>query len=77
VHDELVALRVTLDDDADAAYIYLVEEIAPGGATRTATLDYPGAMINVDFDADGRALGIEILGAGAILPAHILSRLRS
>jgi uncharacterized protein YuzE len=71
-----VALRIRLDEDADAAYIYLADEIAPGGVARTVTLDHADAMINIDFDADGRALGVEILAAQSVLPADILSHLR-
>jgi uncharacterized protein YuzE len=32
-------------------------------------------MINLDFDAEGRLLGIEVLGAASRLPREVLSSL--
>ncbi len=75
--DARVPARVTLDDEANAAYIYMVGDLAPSGVTRTVPLDHPGTVINVDFDSDGRALGVETLDAGATLPAELLSRRHS
>jgi len=69
-------LRVTLDDEADAAYIYTVGDIADGGVARTVTLDYQAAMINVDFDSEGRIVGVEVLGANNTLPVDLLGHLR-
>ena len=69
-------LRVTLDDEADAAYIYTDNGVAAGGVAMTVELDYPSAMINVDFDSDGRVLGVEIIGAGSTLPIDLLACLR-
>jgi uncharacterized protein YuzE len=62
------------DDRADAAYIYLV----PRGAdrvvarTRFCNVEFDGAAINVDLDADNRILGFEILGASKVLHASLL-----
>jgi uncharacterized protein YuzE len=75
--DGRVPLRVTLDEEADAAYIHLTRDIAPGVAARTVTLDWPAAMINVDFDSDGRILGVEVLGAKATLPSDLIEQLDS
>ena len=66
-----VPVRVTLDDEANAAYIYLVDEIARGGVAPTVTLDHPAAMINLDLDPEGR-----VLGAGAARPVPLIGRLR-
>ena len=62
-------MRVTHDAEADAAYVYLVERISAGevAATRVANVKLPAASINLDFDSDGRLLGIEVLGASKIL----------
>lgn len=62
-------MRMTFDAEADAAYVYLVPEIAPGGVsqTRQCMIPLPGSDISLDFDADGKLLGIEILGARRIL----------
>jgi hypothetical protein len=59
------------DDDGDAlvAYLRLPDHPGPGvtgAATRTKRLrnllKYEGPDIHLDFDADGRLIGIEILG---------------
>jgi uncharacterized protein YuzE len=71
-----VPLRVTLDDEADAAYIYIADEISDRGVAQTVILDYARTMINLDFGPDGRVLGIEILGAGETLPTGLINRLR-
>jgi uncharacterized protein YuzE len=67
-------MRLTYDADADAAYIYLVDEIAFGGVARTVRVDALAseAMINLDFDAEGRLLGVEVMDASKILPTELL-----
>jgi len=62
-------MRLTHDEEADAAYIYLVDEIARGevAASRLARIPLEGASLSVDFDAHGRLLGIEVLGASRVL----------
>jgi uncharacterized protein YuzE len=66
-------MRVTFDDEADAAYIYLVEE----SLKPLQTVPVEGIlfwMINLDFDADGRLIGIEVLDARRLLPREFLDR---
>jgi uncharacterized protein YuzE len=54
-------MRITYDPEADYAYIYLVDDIRPGEATSGSTVvDGPHGVINVDFDSEGRLLGIEV-----------------
>jgi uncharacterized protein YuzE len=67
-------VRMTHDADSNAAYIYLVDEIAPGqiANSRVADILLDNAAITVDFDADGRVLGIELLGASRILRAETI-----
>jgi uncharacterized protein YuzE len=38
---------------------------------KAARTDWPGEL-NVDVDAEGRILGIEILGAGRVLPHEMV-----
>jgi uncharacterized protein YuzE len=57
-------MRMTFDKMADAAYIYF-KEINAGEVTRTISLN---ESINIDLDAGGRTLGIEILDATKNLP---------
>ena len=67
-------MRVTFDPEADAAYIQLASEILAGGVARTYTCDPTdvGGMINLDFDSDGRLVGVEVLDAGHLLPPEVL-----
>lgn len=67
-------MKVTFDRKADAAYIQIEDEIPPGSVARTYQCDpvEAGGMINLDFDIDGRLLGIEVLGAVNLLPAKVL-----
>lgn len=68
-------MRITYDKEADAAYIYLVP-IAEGGVAQTYPCDPTkvNGTINLDFDAEGRLLGIEVLGASHKLPKAVLQR---
>lgn len=67
-------MRVTYDADADAAYIYLVDQIGAGGVERTVPVDpsEAGGMINLDFDVSGYLVGIEVLDASSFLPPELL-----
>ena len=69
-------MRFTYDSEADAAYLSLVDrDLRPGEADRQsdiiATPNGAGSLI-VDFDVDGRMLGVEILAASAVLPSDLL-----
>jgi uncharacterized protein YuzE len=54
-----VGHRSTYDDQADALYLYLQDEAE---VARSVVVD--DARV-VDLDAEGRAVGIEVLGASA------------
>lgn len=68
-------MKITYSKDVDAAYIYLVD-IKKGGVAKTYPLgiidEYTPGEINLDFDKNGRLVGIEILGASKVLPKKIL-----
>ncbi len=57
-------MRIEIDKQADAAFIYF-KEISPGEVAKTISLD---GNINVDLDANGQLLGMEILRASKIMP---------
>jgi uncharacterized protein YuzE len=68
-------MRVTYDPAVDAAYIYL-REIEAGGAVYTylAKPEIETDMINLDFDREGRLIGIEVLSASHHLPRELIAQ---
>lgn len=60
-------MRMTYDSQADAGYVYLVEQIGHGEVARSQPVELEHGCLVVDLDADGRLLGIEVLGAASLL----------
>lgn len=72
--DQDLPLRVTFDDEVDAAYISLKHPLSSGEAVRQICVDGgddPWDVI-IDVDANGRILGLEVLGASERLPLDLL-----
>lgn len=67
-------LKVTYDQVANAVYIQLADPQARLNVARTYPCDPIKAdgMINLDFDASGRLIGVEVLDARSKLPEYIL-----
>lgn len=67
-------MRITYSPSVDAAYIYLQDLIKPCEAKKTYTCNANAVngMINLDFDSEGRLLGIEVLDASRLLSDAIL-----
>ena len=67
-------MRVTYDRSANAAYIYLVPTVDEGQITKTYACDPIEIVgqINLDFDASGQLLGIEVLDADRLLSEELL-----
>ncbi|MFI5497298.1 DUF2283 domain-containing protein [Actinoplanes sp. NPDC051859] len=69
-----LVMRLTFDPEADAAYLYL-EEIPPGAAVQNVVVERDGkGDIVLDFDADGYLLGVEVIGAEALVRAATLDK---
>ena len=67
-------MRITLDRSANAAYIRLADTIPDGVAnTHMTVLDFSAADVNLDFDKEGRLVGIEIMPASKGLPPDLLA----
>ena len=66
-------MNLKYDTEVDAAYLYLTA-IKEGGVKKTYLCDprEVGGQINLDFDEDGRMVGIEVLGASRLLPKVLL-----
>ncbi|HWK11223.1 MAG TPA: DUF2283 domain-containing protein [Vicinamibacterales bacterium] len=66
-------MRVNYDEEANAAYIHLGE--ASLRPVKTVPVpDISPWTINLDFDAAGRLLGIEVLDAREVLPDGFIAR---
>lgn len=73
----MAEIRVTYDPQADAAYIYLVDEINAGEAkTQVICGEEEGRApeIVLDLDAHGMLLGVEVLDASRRLPPQLLKQ---
>ncbi|NJA59455.1 DUF2283 domain-containing protein [Streptomyces sp. NEAU-H3] len=64
-------MRVEYDASADIAYIYLVDRIAPGETVRQVPAEDNTAIL--DYDSDGRLLGIELFSARRRLHSDLMS----
>lgn len=69
-------MKITYSRSADAAYIYIVDDIKRGGVEKTYSCDpiEVDGMINLDFDKNGKLIGMEILGASKKLPIGLLKK---
>jgi uncharacterized protein YuzE len=66
-------VRVTYDADSNAAMIYLVP-IGPGEVATTVVGDDEAGSVNLDFDREGRLIGIEVLRARQTLPPQVIEQ---
>jgi uncharacterized protein YuzE len=66
-------MRMTYDSYANAAYLALGDDVADGAAVENVVIERPGqGDVVLDFDADGRLLGVELIGARELLrPAAV------
>jgi uncharacterized protein YuzE len=64
-------MRITFDPSAGAAYIYIVDTVVAGEARQSVPV-HDGDVV-LDLDANGKLLGIEILGAERPLRPETLS----
>ncbi len=66
-------MKLKYDKEADAAYLSL-KDIGIGEASQTYCCNPQevNGMINLDFDKEGRLIGIEVLDASKKLPQELL-----
>ena len=65
-------VKITYDERADAAYIFLTDPGAEIGKTYLCDPKEINGMINLDFGKDGKLVGVEIMDASKKLPKDIL-----
>lgn len=63
-------MKIDFDTDVDAAYIYLKDKIEEGEVARTIEVN---RNFIIDFDKEGKPLGIEILDASKNLSKELLN----
>lgn len=70
-------MKITYDKQADAAYVMIADRIHDGeAATQLYSIETPGGKgeVTLDFDRNGKLLGMEILGAEQVLQPEVLAR---
>ena len=63
-------MHVTYDAQADAAYVCLVPRTEPGESSEQELVEERDIVL--DFDRDGRLLGVEVLHASRVLRPETL-----
>lgn len=66
-------MKVAYDKEADAAYIYLKDRINKGEVKSTISMN---ENIILDFDANKKLIGIEILCASTVVPKGVVGTLQ-
>ncbi|MGI0016421.1 MAG: DUF2283 domain-containing protein [Nitrososphaera sp.] len=66
-------MRIEYDKEADAAYIYLTDQMPPVARMYRCDPVTVDGMINLDFHATGQLIGIEVLVASKKLSRELLS----
>lgn len=71
-------MRIEYDAQADAAYIYFTDSNLTPGRDMVPLTTPPGvqAMVNMDWK-DGKIVGVEVLGATALLHSDFLAQATS
>ena len=75
-HKGHVLVRATYDAEADASYFNIEQDIANGDPVEQYVIERKRGMIVLDFDKKGRLLGVEVIGAKALLTKSTRNFLR-
>jgi uncharacterized protein YuzE len=66
-------VKIEYDPKTDAAYLHVdPSQSAKAQRTYACDPDEVGGQIQLDFDKDGRLIGIDVLDASQILPKALL-----
>ncbi len=71
-------MKLTFDPETDEAFLRIGGEAERGGAPRSEACDVgiEGVSLIFLYAADGRLVGIEVLGASRLFAAHVLREAR-
>ncbi len=67
-------MKINIDRENNVAYVQLVGNIEKGQVTDTIPADCPAGSgyIFLDFNKEGKLLGIEIVGAATVLADELI-----
>jgi len=65
--------RITVDHVADAAYFPVAPTMGEGESVENVLIERAQGTIVLGFDAEGRLLGVEVLGATALLTPQTIA----
>jgi uncharacterized protein YuzE len=66
-------MRIVYDPELDVAHL-LFDEGAAGAPVRGEVTGVPaGGYVDAEYDAEGRLVGLEVLGAQRVLPPEVLA----
>jgi uncharacterized protein YuzE len=70
-------MRISVDREANAAYLRFEQGLQFGRVKKTHICDvvFAGGSVHLDVDSEGRLVGIEILGVTNVLSPEALDRL--
>ena len=78
MHKQASTIAVSYDREVDCGYVYF-REIGHGEVRRTIPVHISpeglAGELNIDVDADGRVVGIEVMKASSIMPQGFFGRL--
>jgi uncharacterized protein YuzE len=66
-------MKVTLDRSVDAAYISFESSLGPAANVYPCHPILVGGQITLDFDSDGKLIGIEVMDASKKLTQDLLN----
>lgn len=67
-------MRIEYDREADAAMIYVADDIAPGQSVRQVAIPIQNGEVVLDLADSDVLVGIEVIGASRTLPTTVLEK---
>ncbi len=69
----VAGMRIVYDRELDIAHVVFDDAGAPGGRHGTVGGIPAGSYVDAEFDAAGRLVGFEVIGATRVLPPEVLA----
>lgn len=69
------SFEFTYERESDSAYLEIASDVTDGDAVEQVVIERAGqGDVIIDFDALGRILGVEVIGARSLFSARTLSK---